>query len=59
MQIETTKKKILPTKDLLCKHFDNKGYISHSLFETLFSNVIHLITGIRNNMKNRLMSFFR
>ena len=34
------------------------GYFSSSLFETLFSNGIHLVTGIRNNITNRLMNFY-
>lgn len=38
------------------KLFGDKGYISQKLTEILFSNGIHLITGIRNNMKNSLMS---
>jgi hypothetical protein len=46
------------TKNLFGKLFGDKGYISSTLFETLFNNGIHLITGIRNNMKNRLMSFY-
>ena len=33
-------------------------YISSSLFETLFNNGIHLITGIKSGMKNRLVSFY-
>lgn len=44
------------TKDLLGKLFGDKGYISTSLFETLFDNGIHLVTGIKSNMKNKLMS---
>jgi hypothetical protein len=54
------------TKKLFGKLFGDKGYISASLFETLFHNGVHLVTGIRNNtstslsnrMKNRLMSFY-
>ena len=46
------------TKKLFGKLFADKGYISSSLFETLFNNGIHLVTGIRSNMKNRLMSFY-
>ena len=46
------------TKKLFGKLFGDKGYISASLFEILFNNGIHLVTGIRNNMKNRLMSFY-
>jgi len=44
------------TKDLFGKLFADKGYISSSLFDTLFSNGIHLVTGLKSNMKNRLMS---
>ena len=33
----------------------DKGYISQSLFESLFIDGIHLITKIRKNMKNSLM----
>jgi len=46
------------TKKLFGKLFGDKGYISSSLFETLFDNGVHLVTGIRNNMKNRLMSLY-
>lgn len=45
----------LMTKDLFGKLFADKGYISQKLFEQLFSQGVHLITGIRKNMKNRLM----
>jgi hypothetical protein len=38
------------------KLFADKGYISQRLTEILFTDGIHLITGIRNNMKNSLMS---
>ena len=37
------------------KLFGDKGYISHSLFEKLFIDGIHLITRLRKNMKNCLM----
>jgi len=46
------------TKDLFGKLFGDKGYISASLFETLFDNGVHLVTGIRNNMKNKLMDSY-
>jgi hypothetical protein len=46
------------TKTLFGKLFADKGYISSSLFETLFNNGVHLVTGIRSNMKNRLMSLY-
>lgn len=43
-------------KNLFGKMFGDKGYISHKLFDWLFSNGIQLITGIKNNMKNHLMT---
>jgi hypothetical protein len=45
-------------KKLFGKLFGDKGYISASLFETLFNDGIHLVTGIRSNMKNGLMSLY-
>jgi hypothetical protein len=38
------------------KLFADKGYIGQKLFEQLFIDGIHLVTGIRRNMKNSLMS---
>jgi len=38
------------------KLFADKGYIGKKLFEQLFVNGIQLITGIRQNMKNCLMT---
>lgn len=35
-----------------------KGYISQKLFDTLFEDGIHLVTGLRVNMKNKLMPFY-
>ena len=46
------------TQKLFGKLFGDKGYISSSLFETLFNNGVHLVTGMRSNMKNRLMSLY-
>lgn len=46
------------SKDLFGKLYGDKGYISSTLFESLFSDGIHLVTGIRNNMKNKLMSLY-
>lgn len=43
-------------KNLFGKVFGDKGYVSQKLFDWLFSNGIQLITHIRNNMKNSLMS---
>ena len=40
---------------LFGKVFADKGYISKDLFEEFFREDIQLITGIRKNMKNRLM----
>lgn len=36
--------------------FADKGYISKKLFDNLFGEGIHLVTGIKNNMKNSLMT---
>lgn len=38
------------------KLFADKGYIGKQLFEQLFIDGIHLITGLKRNMKNCLMS---
>jgi len=45
------------SKDLFGKLYEDKGYISYSLFELLFNDGTHLVTGIKKNMKNKLMSF--
>ena len=45
----------LMTKDLFGKLFADKGYISQKLFEQLLAQGVLLITGIRKNMKNRLI----
>lgn len=44
------------SKRLFGDLFADKGYISKKLFDNLFGEGIHLVTGIRNNMKNCLMS---
>lgn len=46
------------TKILLGKLFADKGYISQTLFDELFARGLQLITGIRSNMKNRLVPLF-
>ena len=46
------------TKDLFGKLYDDKGYISHSLFAPLFDRGVHIVTGIRTSMKNRLMDLY-
>lgn len=42
-------------KNLKGKLFADKGYISKTLTQVLFLDGLHLITSIRNNMKNVLM----
>ena len=42
-------------KRLYGKLFADRGYISPKLFDMLFEDGIHLVTGIRTNMKNKLM----
>jgi hypothetical protein len=46
------------TKKLFGKLFADRGYISQPLFEMLFNNGLHLVTGIKSNMKNRLMPLY-
>jgi hypothetical protein len=45
-------------KKVAGKLFADKGYISQKLVENLFIDGIQLITGIRNNMKNQIMSMY-
>lgn len=40
------------------KLYADKGYISQTLFERLFDNGLHLVTGFKSNMKNRLMPIY-
>ncbi len=46
------------TEKLTGKLYADKGYISHELFLSLLQKGIILITGIRRNMKNHLMSLW-
>jgi len=46
------------TKNISGKLFGDKGYISDKNFKTLWNKGIHLITGIRRNMKNKLMDYY-
>jgi len=46
------------TDNVLGKIYADKGYISETLFTRLFSNGIHLVTGLKSNMKNKLMSVY-
>jgi IS5 family transposase len=43
------------TRHLAGKLYADKGYIGHELFKRLWQRGLHLITGIRRNMKNDLM----
>lgn len=45
-------------KRLYGKLFTDKGYISQKLFDALFEDGIQLVTGLRVNMKNKLMPFY-
>ncbi len=44
------------TKSLWGKLFGDRGYISQQLFELLFKKGIQLVTKLKKNMRNRLMS---
>lgn len=45
------------TKGLTGKCFADKGYIGKEIFKKLWDQGMHLVTGIRKNMKNHLMPF--
>ncbi len=45
-------------KGLFGKLFGDKGYISQTLFETLYDDGIQLVTKLKTKMKNRLLSTF-
>ena len=40
------------------KLFADKGYISQKLFDCLFNDGINLVTGLKCNMKNKLMPLY-
>ena len=42
-------------KNLFGKLYADKGYISQELIEKLWFHDIHIVTGLRSNMKNKLM----
>lgn len=46
------------TKKLFGRLYGDKGYISQSLFEQLFARGLWMVTNLRKNMKNKLMSEF-
>jgi hypothetical protein len=45
-------------KGLFGKLFGDKGYISQTLFETLYDDGVQLVTRLKTKMKNRLLSMF-
>ena len=46
------------TIELFGKLFGDRGYISKNLFDKLWDDDIHLVTGIRKNMKNHLVNLW-
>lgn len=44
--------------NLFGKLYADKGYISKTLFERMFCQGVHIVTGLRSNMKNKLMSTY-
>jgi len=42
-------------KNIYGKIFGDRGYISKDLFQNLWDKGIHIVTGIKKNMKNILM----
>ncbi len=46
------------TDKVFGKLYADKGYISQSLFGRLFDDGIHVMTGLRSNMTQRLMPFY-
>ncbi len=44
------------TKDLTGHIFADKGYIDHKLFKKLYAQGLKLVTGLRKNMTNKLIS---
>ena len=44
------------TKDLIGKLFGDKGYLSQELFQKLYERGLEIITRLKRNMKNKLMS---
>lgn len=45
-------------KKLFGKLYADKGYVSANLFNMLFNDGVHIVTGLKANMKNRLMSVY-
>jgi hypothetical protein len=45
-------------RELFGKLFGDKGYVSQPLFEALYDDGVQLVTRLKTNMKNRLVSLF-
>ena len=56
--VDDRKQVVKLAKELFGKLFGDRGYISQKLQEVLREQGLHLITKIRKNMKNRLLSVF-
>lgn len=46
------------TDKVIGKLYADKGYISQALFGRLWDKGVHIVTGLRSNMKNRLMGLY-
>lgn len=46
------------TDKLFGKLYADKGYISHALFERLWDDGVHIVTGLKCNMRNKLISAY-
>lgn len=46
------------TNKMFGKLYTDKGSLSQSLFGKLFNDGIHIVTGLRSNMKQRLISIY-
>ncbi|MCI7069427.1 MAG: transposase, partial [Bacteroides pyogenes] len=46
------------TDKVFGKLYADKGYISQTLFGKLFNDGIHIVTGLRSNMKQRLIPLY-
>jgi len=46
------------TRKLFGKLFGDRGYVSQPLFEALWDSGVQLITGIKKNMKNKLLAYW-
>ena len=46
------------TDKVFGKLYADKGYISQTLFGRLWDDGVHMVTGLRSNMKQRMMSLY-